>query len=804
MVLGHAVDISVAYAAEQGTPNMPAPRDVVLTVPSFATQSERRALLDAAVLADLNVLALVEENTAAAVHYAMDKTFENDQVYLFYNMGASALQVSLVRFYTFDAPQKYGPPKKTPGLEVLAKAWDETLGGDAFDNVLVEHFADQFNHVWQKQKNHKKDIREVPRAMTKFRLQAHKAKHVLSANNEIPVHVESVQDDIPLSTHVTRDLLEKLSEPLLKRVTKPIEDCLATAGMTWENVTAIELIGGGMRVPRIQQEISSMLASSMELGLHMNSDESMALGAAFVGANISTAFRVRQVGMTDLCPWEIAVSLEDDAAAATAAKGKSKSEEEAWSKQATLFKSWSKMGIKKTIAFTHDRDVQCSLSYAASDKLPEGTELPLEHYSVTGVADFASEMAKKGLGKPKVSLQFEMSQSGVASLVKAEAAVEETYMVEEDMPVNATEATNGTEAATDKNDTAESGENSTAGAEADKTVKIQKVSDLTCRLCLLRNKSFIYLTQMFGVRTPGLAFVPQEKKRLHKRSLSVQNYYTSRVQPHSASLFQASRDKLLEMAKKDKERMMLEEAKNKVEAYMYFIRNKLDDDEEALKKVSTEEEREKARQLADAASDWLDDEGYNADLPTMIAKYEEISGPFEKILFRHKESTARPEAIKQLQQKLDEVEALIGKWVTTKPQVTEEERNEVIEKVEEVRKWINQKEDEQAKKGSNDDPVYTSAEVPGQIKRVEALVLRLSRKPKPKVEKKASAASNDTTTTNATADDANNATADDTGDNTAQGATEDSATTETEGTAESASSSSSSGEGTDETKEDEL
>jgi hypoxia up-regulated 1 len=139
MVLTHAVDISVAYAAEQGGPMNVAPKDIVLTVPSFATQKERLALLDAATLADINVLTLIDETTAAALHYAMDKTFvDGEQLLLFYNMGASSLQVSLIRFFSYEQPQKYGKPKASPALEVLSKAWDITLGGTAFDHLLVE------------------------------------------------------------------------------------------------------------------------------------------------------------------------------------------------------------------------------------------------------------------------------------------------------------------------------------------------------------------------------------------------------------------------------------------------------------------------------------------------------------------------------------------------------------------------------------------------------------------------------------------------------------------------------------------
>jgi len=440
MVLSHAVDISVAYSAESGTGIAP-PKDCVLTVPSFATMKERRALLDAAALADLNVLTLIDENTAAALHYAMDKSFEEkEQLMLFYNLGASSLQVSLIRFFNYEKPEKFGKPKSVPALEVLAKAWDETCGGQAFDHLIVELLADEFNKVWHQQNPSKadSDIRTVPRAMTKLRLQANKIKHVLSANSDLPVIMDSVHDDVSLHTHVTRTQLEALAADLLPRTTEPVARVLKLANKTAADLTGMELVGGGMRIPRVQQNLQEALGDALELGLHMNADESFALGAAFAGANISTAFKVRHVGMTDINPFAMQVALSDlSLDDASVASGGDDEEQQAWTKEATIFKSFGKMGVKKTIAFTHDRDVHCELDYVEDDNLlPKGTELALERYNITGVSDFAAEMMEKGLGKPKVSLQFELSSSGIVSLIKAEATVEETYTVEEEVEVD--------------------------------------------------------------------------------------------------------------------------------------------------------------------------------------------------------------------------------------------------------------------------------------------------------------------------------------------------------------------------------
>lgn len=213
-------------------------------------------------------------------------------------------------------------------------------------------------------------------------------------------------------------------------------------------------------------------------------------------------------------------------------------------------------------------------------------------------------------------------------------------------------------------------------------------------------------------------------------------FHVGDVRPYWPELMEESKAKLAELERKDRERVMLEEARNKVESYIYLIKNKLVDDEEAIGKVSTTEQREELSKLANDAEEWMYDDGYNADLATMEDKYAELSGPAEKVFFRVSETTARPEAIKALQTKLTKVEDLMKKWETTMPQVTEEERADVLAKVEDVRKWISEKEEAQAKTDPSEEPAFKSEDVPSQSKPIETLVARLNRKPKPKPEKK--------------------------------------------------------------------
>jgi len=713
MVLHYAEEFTHQYGKEKGHTYGDI-TDCVLTVPSFATQSERQALLDAAELGGFKVLGLIDENTASAVNFGMDKTFEDPKIYLFYNLGGSSLQVSVIKFHYYEVPEsKYSKKmKKIGSIEVLGKGWDSTLGGLAYDSRLVDYMADHFNREWRKARGHEKDIRDVPRAMTKIRIQANKVKHVLSANQEIPIHMDSLYDDMALSMHISRTQFEDLCDDLTKRATDPITKALAAANVTLEEVDVIELIGGGMRVPKVQSSLKSVLGD-MELGMHINSDESMALGASFYGANISSAFRVRQVGLVDINPFPIGITLEN------LEEEKSGDDEEAWGKKATIFKANGKIGVKKTIAFTHDQDVHCALDYVDAESLPEGAKTELQRYKISGVAAFAKEMEEKGLGKPKLSLQFELSNSGTTSLVKAEAAVEEKYTVEVEVEVEDDEETSDDADASGEKKSEEEASESESKEDGESQNETSKDEG--------------------EPKKKKTKMIEKEKKKTHKKTLDVDSYFVGKIQPLSKELKEEYKANIEHLAELDRQRVLLEEAKNKLESYFYYVKNKLMDYEEDIAKISTEEQREELRKLAMDAEDWLFDEGDDADLATIQAKYDELATPAEKVWFRLKEMTARPEAVKAVTEKLVEIEEKFTKWVSDLTHITDEEKEDVYGKIETARKWLSDNVDAQAEKAGHEDPVFTSEEVPLQTKPIQKIIAKLSKKPKPKppkVEKK--------------------------------------------------------------------
>jgi hypoxia up-regulated 1 len=181
MVLQYGKAITKAYAPKFVKSQI---RDCVMTVPSFYTQHERQALLDTASIAGLKAK-LIDENTAAAVQYAVDRVFNKTTKVLFYNLGANSLQVSIA---TFSSKKPKGEKKKVEKFAVNAKTFDETIGGRTFENKLMNFMADKFNEG----RSGKPDIRKNLKAMAKMVTVAQKSKKTLSASKSTFIKMESL------------------------------------------------------------------------------------------------------------------------------------------------------------------------------------------------------------------------------------------------------------------------------------------------------------------------------------------------------------------------------------------------------------------------------------------------------------------------------------------------------------------------------------------------------------------------------------------------------------------------------------
>uniref|UniRef100_A0A8C1IXH8 Hypoxia up-regulated protein 1 n=1 Tax=Cyprinus carpio TaxID=7962 RepID=A0A8C1IXH8_CYPCA len=278
-------------------------KDAVITVPAYFNQAERRAVLQAAHIAGLKVLQLINDNTAVALNYGVFRRKDINstaQNIMFYDMGSGSTTATIVTYQTVKTKESGTQPQ----LQIRGVGFDRTLGGFEMELRLRDHLAKLFNE----QKKSKKDVRENLRAMAKLLKEAQRLKTVLSANAEHTAQIEGLMDDIDFKAKVTRSEFEALCEDLFDRVPGPVKEALAAAEMNMDEIEQVILVGGSTRVPKVQDVLLKAVGKE-ELSKNINADEAAAMGAVYQAAALSKAFKVKPFLVRDAAVFPIQVEF---------------------------------------------------------------------------------------------------------------------------------------------------------------------------------------------------------------------------------------------------------------------------------------------------------------------------------------------------------------------------------------------------------------------------------------------------------------------------------------------------------------
>ncbi len=259
MVLTKMKEIAEAYIGEKVT-------EAVITVPAYFNDSQRQATKDAGMIAGLNVLRIINEPTAAAIAYGLDKK-EEEKTVLIFDLGGGTFDVSLLSI--------------DDGIfEVKSTAGDTHLGGEDFDNVLMKHFIEEFK------RKHMKDLSDNNRSLRRLKTACERAKRGLSSSNSASIELESLYEGIDFFTNISRARFESLCMNLFQKCMSPITRVLQDAGVSKNQVDEIVLVGGSTRIPKVQELLSSFF-NGKELNKGINQDEAVAYGAAVQAAILS-------------------------------------------------------------------------------------------------------------------------------------------------------------------------------------------------------------------------------------------------------------------------------------------------------------------------------------------------------------------------------------------------------------------------------------------------------------------------------------------------------------------------------------
>merc|ERR1712164_42910 len=259
-------------------------KHAVVTVPAYFNDAQRTATKDAGVIAGLNVLRIINEPTAAAIAYGLDKKAE--QNILVYDLGGGTFDVSLL---TID----------NGVFEVVATNGDTHLGGEDFDQRVMEHFMKVF------EKKHKKDMSKDKRAIQKLRREVEKTKRALSSTHQARLEIEALFDGADLSETLTRARFEELNADLFKKTLGPVKNVMDDSGLKKTQVDEVVLVGGSTRIPKVQALMKDFF-NGKEPNRGINPDEAVAYGAA-VQAGILSGEGGSDLLLLDVTPLSLGI-----------------------------------------------------------------------------------------------------------------------------------------------------------------------------------------------------------------------------------------------------------------------------------------------------------------------------------------------------------------------------------------------------------------------------------------------------------------------------------------------------------------
>ncbi|XP_064119547.1 heat shock 70 kDa protein cognate 4-like [Macrobrachium nipponense] len=266
-------------------------KDAVITVPAYFNDSQRQATKDAGTIAGINVLRIINEPTAAAIAYGLDKKggMRGEKNVLIFDLGGGTFDVSIL---SIDEGV----------FEVKSTAGDTHLGGEDFDNRMVNHFVQEF------QRKYKKDLTTNKRAIRRLRTACERAKRTLSSSTQASIEIDSLYEGTDFYTSITRARFEELCSDLFRGTLEPVEKALRDAKLDKGTISEIVLVGGSTRIPKIQKLLQDFF-NGKELNKSINPDEAVAYGAAVQGAILrgDQSEGVKDVLLLDVAPLSLGI-----------------------------------------------------------------------------------------------------------------------------------------------------------------------------------------------------------------------------------------------------------------------------------------------------------------------------------------------------------------------------------------------------------------------------------------------------------------------------------------------------------------
>ncbi|XP_058449575.1 hypoxia up-regulated protein 1 [Malaya genurostris] len=617
----------------------------VLIVPGFFGQAERQALVASARLANLNVLQLMNDYTAVALNYGIfrRKEFnETAQYFIFYDMGAYKTTASVI---SYQLVKDKVSREILPVVQVIGVGYDRTLGGLEMQVRLRDFLGQEFNKMGKT----KSDVFSSPRAMAKLFKEAGRLKNVLSANTEHYAQIEGLLDEQDFRLLVTREQFENLCKDLFGRVTGPIERALASSGLSIELISQVVLFGGNTRVPKIQEVLKSHI--KQELGKNLNADEAACMGAVYRAADLATGFRVNKFVVKDavLFPIHVVFSREGEGGSTKQVRR-------------TLFGAMNAYPQKKVISFNkHTDDFEFSVDYSDLDSVLSTEEirnmgsLNLTRVSLKEVGKKINSSVTENVVSKGIKAHFSLDDSGLFSLANVELVLEKTVKEEDESTLKKLGNTISKLFSGDSDD--DKGTVVEEGSQQDNSKDAESSDDQ-------KPEEPVNTTSTTENATVAGAADSSQNKTDTVKTVTLKKQIPSEIEvvyvkPLDGAEFDSSLAKIRSLNEIDRNKKRRETALNALESFVIDAQVRLDEDEYAS--CATADEVDSIRKSCAEISDWLYEDGADADADTYEQKLNELRTVANQVYARHWEHKERPEALSALKQMIKGAEDFLNK-----------------------------------------------------------------------------------------------------------------------------------------------
>jgi len=587
--------------------------DCVVGVPCFFTDTERRALLDAAQIAGWNCLRLLNETTAVALCYGIYKPdlpeqTEKPRLVAFVDMGYTALQASVVAL-------------NKGKLKMVATAFDPSLGGRDFDTLIMDTMRTDY------QTRYKVDSYSTVKAKLRLKAECEKAKKLMSSNVQpIPIGLECFIDDKDVNGKLSRAEFEELAKPLLERMRNTLENLLKEAKITPEELESVEIVGGSTRIPSVKQIVQDVFRKSPMTT--MNADESVARGCTLMCAILSPTFKVKEFKIEDCQPYPITLSWQG---------GMNEDSE------VEVFTRWNAIPSTKMLSFYKKEPLTVEARYSYPNDIPF-SESRIGQYTIEQIQPQPDGTPSKIKVKVRLNRNgiFDVTQASLIETIEEPNAPTGPEEPMETAPIVQEGTENGgdqsvpppteskEETAAPMNDTAPA-PGSGDGQEDEKEKEEE------------------------GTET-------KQKSATKKKKKEIDLPITPRVPGATRTELNRLIEQELEMISQDEKEKKRSDAKNAVEEYVYETRSKLDGGE--YEKYSDEKTRQKLLADLQTTEDWLYDEGSNQERNVYVDRLKSLKNLGDPIRARYIEADSRQQHMQDLMKSIQRIDEAIQVYHT--------------------------------------------------------------------------------------------------------------------------------------------